>query len=320
MNLTRKIWRDCGSRQPAKAIRQVLGTCYWCGLECCGSGVRVADVCGKMFSDHEFAASKSSDNVCIPCAWVMTGKPPDTVRMWSVVYREDREAAPSNPKAIHTRTGPHTHLCSKADLSQVVDTLLDPPDSTWGVSIADSGQIHVLPQAQVNTGRLWTVQFERAKIHASSDQLSTLIHHCAVLYGAGFVKDDISSGSPHPSKLVKYGLDVWRDNDEVLRPHRGGALMDLALFLLRTENRDDLRDRTSAFRRPPIHSRSWVCPSSHAQREHRQDPTAGLVAPSSSSTRNSGRVEGLAEDGQPSGGQATDRNPSPRLGQRSLFD
>src|SRR5690606_32084086 len=111
--------------------------------------------------------------------------------------------------------------------------------------IADSGKIHCLPHARINHGRgPWVVRYERVSVRSSPDEFAHVIHHAAQLYAGGFTKDDITSGRPHPSKLAKHGIDVWRRHATPLVPFVGGPLMDLAVALLRKETLDDLIART----------------------------------------------------------------------------
>lgn len=172
-----------------------------------------------------------TDAVCVPCSWAFTGRPPDTLRLWSVVYREDRPASPSHLKA--TALGGHTHLQNKADPSEFHRILASPPSGPWVCSVADSGQIHVLPFARVNRGPArWTVRFERHDVTAAPEEYRSLSEAMQSLYDAGFSKDDIAT-APSPGRLFRAGIDLWRHHDSLLRRYRGGPLFTLSLFLLR---------------------------------------------------------------------------------------
>src|SRR5690606_35568556 len=113
---------------------------------------------GKSFTDPAHLRARS-DRVCEGCAWAVTGRGMDQVRMWTIVARTDRELPPSNPKAAFA--APHLHFTSRADMRVVVDTLADPPEGEWVVSVAESGQKHSLPYAVVNRGRArWRVRMD----------------------------------------------------------------------------------------------------------------------------------------------------------------
>lgn len=237
------LWNDAGGPLPKKTGEPHAGPCYLCGEPSpTGRAVRVRDALGPGFTDHDQARRRDSVHVCIPCVWLLGGKPPDTFRLWSVVYRADRPAAPSNAKAVYPH-GPHTHCTSKSDVSEIVDVLLDPPDAPWVCSIADSGQIHILPWSPINRGSEWTVMYERVRIDSDSRQFAEVLFHVAALLAAGFIREDVETLDPHPSKLAKYGQDVWATHARPLQQWRRSGLLALAVALTRKDSYDQLRDR-----------------------------------------------------------------------------
>jgi hypothetical protein len=235
---TRILWDGAGKPAPSKSpSRPGSDPCYWCGLPCDGGGVRAQDVCGKMFSDHESAEIPWSKSVCVPCAWVMEGKGGNTLRSWSVVYREDKTMPPSN-SAVHPRfLAPHAWIGSKDDLSPVVDVLLDPPEGRWFCSVASSGKIHTLPHTRLNFGSgRWSVRFERLHVVSTTEAFRRVNLLTSLLLKLGFGKNDIVTLNPHPSKLAKYGVKEWRQFATELAPEKNSALLRLVVFLQPKEN------------------------------------------------------------------------------------
>ena len=240
------LWSDAGRPTPAKRGEPYDGPCYLCGEPSpTGTAVRVRDALGPSFTDHDQAADRRQTHVCVPCVWLLGGKPPDTFRLWSVVYRADRLAAPSNPKATYPH-GPHTHCTSKSDVSEIVDVLLDPPSAPWVCSVADSGQIHILPWSRVNLGDEWEVLFERQRICSDSRTFAGVLYHASALLAAGYIREDVETLDPHPSKLVKHGRAVWATHARPLQQWRRSGLLALAIALTRKESYADLRDRCAA--------------------------------------------------------------------------
>ena len=230
---TQLLWLAAGRPDPRKPVHEADASCFWCGVRV-SEGCRVRDVCGSSFTDHDVAAVPTSPWVCVPCTWTMTGRPPDTLRLWSVIYREDREAAPSHEKAPNL--GPRLHLQNKADPSEFDALLREPPYGPWIASVADSGKIHVVPFARINRGRRWCVRFERHDVRSTSEEYSRVADATQALYDAGFSKGDIEHG-PSPSRLLRCGVELWRANDELLLPYRGGALFQLVMFLMRKKEK-----------------------------------------------------------------------------------
>jgi hypothetical protein len=148
-----------------------------------------------------------------------------------------------NPKAPNY---PPAHLTAKNDLSELLAVLIDPPNdgSPWFAAVADSGQKHVLPFTRLNHGARWQIRLEDEHIHGTPRAFGTLLHACAVLYAAGFSRDDIANGKPKPYKLLIAGPQFWKTHDTYLNPYRGGGLLRLAIFLLRKDGIKDVIKRT----------------------------------------------------------------------------
>lgn len=198
-------------------------------------------MCSSTYTDEDIAKARWSDHVCIPCSWAMTGKPPDTLRLWSIVYREDRALAQTNPKPARM---PPACLTSKADTRPIVETLLHPPadGSPWFVAVAESGQIHVAPFAPVNRrADAWGMRFERREIRSTPVEFATVLWHVAGLLCAGFARGDVQSLEPHPSKLARHGAETWRQHADPLRRYIDGGLLALAIFLCTKDFTDGYR-------------------------------------------------------------------------------
>jgi len=70
----------------------------------------------------------------------------------------------------------HLHFTSRADMRVVVDTLADPPEGEWVVSVAESGQKHSLPYAVVNRGRArWRVRMDALDVDAPATHRAALL-------------------------------------------------------------------------------------------------------------------------------------------------
>lgn len=232
---------DLGARERYRS--HDVGRCYMCGLDCEPyGGVETRRAYSGEYSDWDCGREKLGTHVCAACVWATGGRPPDTYRMWTVVYREDRPPAPSNPKAHAGRLTEHLSLTGKENLLPALELLLAPPETgRYFCALADSGKIHTLPWAPVCEGPRWHVRLERHDVAATPRMLAELLSRTHELYEGGYVLEDIRTGEPHPSKLVKHGIDLWRRNDAVLSPVRGSSLFELALFLTRRSLTDETR-------------------------------------------------------------------------------
>lgn len=244
------VWRSARKPSPRRSTNYIgESRCAICGGWDCQC-LPLETACPKAsFSGHQDMQWLESEAVCRACAWSMEGRPPNTLRMWSILYREDIEAAPSNPSAPDC--GPLVHLENKRNLDAMAQALLDPPKGPWCLSIADSGKIHILPYTPMNTGedrRRWIVRIERENVHGTSDGFGRIMHHMSILVGAEFFKSHILSRDPPPSELVRKGINTWRENIVCLPVFGGTPLERLALMIIRKDNANEWRKRTAYFR------------------------------------------------------------------------
>lgn len=214
------------------------------GVECamCGRDAQITfaarKALGTNYTDHYEMARRDSDRVCDTCVWACSGKPPNTLRMWSVLARPDRPVPTSHPKA--PCGSEHLYLTARNDMRAIVNTLADPPDGVWLVSIAESGQKHHVPYAAVNTGRgQWCVRMDGLDVTATPADFRRVFSQVVALRHAGFAADEIETLAPIRHKFTPDTLQLWRECAAVLRPWRAGALMHLCCFLPNKDHIDE---------------------------------------------------------------------------------
>lgn len=159
---TTLVWELAGRPDPvpniAALLEDVPGVCALSG-EYEPRTAPLAKALGANFTDQSLYRARS-DRVGPGALWCCSGKPPATLRMWSVVASRTAALPASHPKAWLQDT-PGLHLTNRADTSVIIDTLLDPPEGEWLVTVAVSGQKHVVPYGTVNHRRdTWTVRME----------------------------------------------------------------------------------------------------------------------------------------------------------------
>jgi hypothetical protein len=168
--------------------------------------------------------------------------------MWTIIYREDRPAGLSNTKAPAIG---RAQLIGRRDaLECVADVLLTPPVGAWFCSIAVSGKVHTLPYAPVNyRPSPWAVRFERCTLHSTLAEFGHVLHHVSSLVAAGLSAQDVVTGCPHPSSIVRVDPRVWRKHASALATYQTSELLALAGFITNKGNARGLRDRTDRHRR-----------------------------------------------------------------------
>ncbi|KZS63114.1 hypothetical protein [Mycobacterium ostraviense] len=232
------VYRLAGSPSlaDAQAALYTVGgaVCAVCG-EHADTTAMMDRIAGKNFTDQYWLADPKSDRICTACGWVLTGRPPRTLRMWTIVAAPGRDLPPSNPKAWLQGT-PGLMLTSRGATRPVVDILTSPPiNDPWVVSVAISGQKHVLPFAEVNHGAgRWQVRMETTTVTSDPAEFAAVLSHARALRAAGHPADAVLALSPRPVK-TRDELDTWISHADPLAPYRGSPLLELALWGLTRE-------------------------------------------------------------------------------------
>jgi hypothetical protein len=307
------IYEAVGRPDPRRDTHSATGRCYWCAAPIDARACKVDDVITDSFTDQDQALVRTSPWLCVACTWAMTGRPPDTLRLWSIAYRDAAAPWPSNHPSCTLPSGA-VHAQNKADPSAFRALLREPPVGRWVCSIADSGQIHTLPFAPVNVGSgRFGVRFERTTITTTAAEYGELDAAIHRLMRAGFTKTDITD-EPPPHRLVECGAELWMTERRRLAPWLRSSLLELVLFLARKEPRDpatayptiDPAQRptkgSSARRRPRT--------SDDAERAPGIDQPAQVVGPIEERARRGSEAgEQLRLDGLDDGAQARHRRP-----------
>ena len=249
LTASQMVWSLAGKPFPEKARNKTSGIVSKCAI--CGGAaicpVPIAVACPPAsFSGYPDMRWPTSEHVCQACTWVMSGRPPATLRMWTVVARKDGDIQPSIDNAPITGNG--IHLTNKGDFSAVGKILLDPPKCEWCVGIADSGKVHVLPYTLMNKGGPgWTIRMDRELIYGNVQEMAKIIYHVASLVAARYRRTSVLSRNPTTTELNRNGVDVWKTHISGL-PKVGGCAMErLATMIARKENAGEWVGKTKCY-------------------------------------------------------------------------
>lgn len=232
--ITRLVW-DLAGQPPvtgatAAALTATPGTCTVCG-QYAATTADADRALGANFTDRSMFRGPATSRVCAACTWCCSGKPPATLRMWTVVAAPGVDTGTSQPKAWLQDT-PGLCLTNRADPAPVARILLDPPPGPWAVTVAVSGQKHVVPYGRVNTGAgPWTVRMENTDITSTPAVWRTVLAHTAALRAARHSADHVRDLTPDPrAAATTTDLDTWRHLTAPLAAYRRSPLLDLALW------------------------------------------------------------------------------------------
>jgi hypothetical protein len=245
---TAMAWHLAGRpRRDSLPAQDRPGTCTVCGAHVSQTVPARLTAGNKTFTDQHLLAARS-DVTCYPCAWVMAGKPPHALRMWTVACAPGRDLGPCNPKQVITdRPRPGLLLTARDDMRQVARLLCSPPAGPWCAAVAETGQKHTLPWTPVNHGGgRWQVRMDQADVVSDPAEFAALLSRSAVLRKAGFTGDEISSMDPNVAKLTAERLPLWAQQAPHLMPYKDSAVLRLANFMIKKEHYDEYRGYLTA--------------------------------------------------------------------------
>jgi hypothetical protein len=225
----------------AKLLTDTPGVCTICARRV----PRTADAgkaLGTNFTDRSMYRATTS-LVCPACLWCCSGKPPATLRMWTVVAVPGQTLPASNPKAWLQDT-PGLYLGARGDTTgALVDSILTaPPAGPWHVSVAVSGQKHVVPYSDINHGGgRWAVRVETVTVTGTPDEWVHVRGHALALRRLGVPADDVLTGTPRYLKTPA-DLAAWRSHSHQLVPWLGSPMLHLALWTITKGALDDHPD------------------------------------------------------------------------------
>jgi len=232
-SFSQAVWKSAGCpTAPGREPTSAAGACAVCGETCDGGLVPRKIALPASFANYDMLRGPSSAGVCVACAWAMAGRPPDGLRMWTVVAGKGAGEW-SREYVVGPQLGQDAVAIHGSDHSQVLRMLLDPPDAEWGVALADSGKLHVVPWGRLNaTQAQWTVRLEALDVVAEAGRFREVVRAAAKLLAAGFLRSHIAECDTSPALLNKCGAAVWRENIETMKKYGRGGAGRLALFLL----------------------------------------------------------------------------------------
>jgi hypothetical protein len=237
----RMVWELMGQPAPSGDVARLFvpceAPCVMCGLvEPVTAPTSDKRILGGNVTDQYLFARPDSPRMCPGCFWSRAGRGLVSPRQWTVVARIDREAPPNADKVPFAQQA-HVHWTSKTNLRWVAETLWEPPDSSWLMSVAESSQKHHLPWARINRGERWTVRMVLVDVAGTTGEWRAMFRPVVALRQAGFSPDEIETGRPSIPHIIAHA-DLWRTHGEPLTAAGRSPLLHLAVFV--ATKKDDL--------------------------------------------------------------------------------
>ena len=124
----------------------------------------------------------------------------------------------------HIVEGGRWHVLSKAQKQEIYELLVSTDPEVCVIS--DSGQKHLVFKHRIGT---W--QFENETISRDIETLRQIKETADEMIRLKFSKDEIQTGKYAQWKILECGLAKWQELENIIKPRRGSAIFDLAVWL-----------------------------------------------------------------------------------------
>lgn len=203
----------------------------WCDItgEWCERTADAKRALGSNFTDQSLWR-RHTGRVGQAALWCTSGKGTQSPRLWSWICAPGETLPESVEKApLHV---PGLCQTNRANTTPVVEILAHPPEGEWVVTVALSGQKHVLPYARTNHGAgRWAIRMEDTTVTATPDEWSHVHTHVLALRRLGQSDASIKAGLP---AFIKTGTQLEQVMHHLaeIRPWAAAPITDLALWTI----------------------------------------------------------------------------------------
>ena len=219
----------------------MTNSCYLCGRD-----ANLSLSLKPTFTGHNLAKCPESSFICPFCdSWINLRcwyfNPVKEKwnklfsRNWSSLFVDDKLVSPI---IQGTRTEGKDTLPIVSELptrERIKDWLVNPPQGAFKICIAESGQKHIVPQAETGYNKdFFPVQFELDSIWINRQQIIELLSVYETLL-AWFNKAEINSGNYQSERLIKCwqqtSQESWQQLETTLATVRGSRLLELISYV-----------------------------------------------------------------------------------------
>lgn len=193
-----------------------------------------------MFTNHNEAKAPRSQSVCIHCAFCLlahefhTVEKKDKVSKKGAVKAGDVKICEAGTLRMYSLRATPTSLEHHTPAT-LKEAILNPPEPPFVMTVATSGQKHLTFRAGVGMNRdNYPVQFEEVQVWVEREKLVEMVVFIEKHYSKeGFTKAELQSGDYSSARILKFGIQRWKEMEEQLKQWRGSQLFELACFISR---------------------------------------------------------------------------------------
>lgn len=196
-------------------VVSIDGICAVCGKRIT-EGISIKKVVSGTFTDWNILANITSDYVCCACTWCI--KEPRMRRSQWIATKDELKFFKRDDIGIY---------------------LFSPPETPFVFFITATYKKHGSFRARVNGSRdLFYIQFEDRQVLFSPNRYKELWAVMNRMYRTFNKTSEIGRGDYIQKRVFEYGIDKWRNDEEMLKQYRGTQVFELLLYALNKQEED----------------------------------------------------------------------------------
>lgn len=204
---------------PELELEDVETKCMMCGKEI-REGVKYKKVVSGNFTDYDVFADIQGTHICKECATCVKTR---ELRINNIIADKD-----------------NLYLLKKNDLEEYLFNIDKYVSGDFVIGIAKSFKKHNSYRCKVNNNtNVFIIREEDKEYVFDRERMKKL---CNILWDMYlyFQKEEIQTGQYSIAKIQEYGLEKFKENENIIKQHRGTHQFDLLLYILNSEARNEI--------------------------------------------------------------------------------
>lgn len=210
-----------GIELPELPLEETEGNCMMCGKEI-REGVKYKKVVSANFTDYDVFANIQGTHICKECATCVKTR---ELRTSNIIADKD-----------------NLYLLKKNDLEEYLFNIDKYVSGDFVIGITRSFKKHNSYRCKVNNNtNVFIIREEDKEYVFDRERMKKLYNILWDMY-LYFQKDEIQTGQYSIAKIQEYGLEKFKENENIIKQHRGTHQFDLLVYMLDSEERNRIVD------------------------------------------------------------------------------
>ena len=200
-------------------LEKTEGNCMMCG-KYIEEGIKYKKVVSGNFTDYDVFANIQGTHICKECATCVKTR---ELRINNIIADKD-----------------NLYLLKKNDLEEYLFNIDKYVSGDFVIGITRSFKKHNSYRCKVNNNtNVFIIREEDKEYVFDRERMKKLYNILWDMY-LYFQKDEIQTGQYSIAKIQEYGLEKFKENENIIKQHRGTHQFDLLLYMLNSEKRNEI--------------------------------------------------------------------------------